>query len=350
MSAAAHSLASYNQLCRCLMRFHSRKSSVSVLSLLSVSACHVRRFNGQSHCWGWRKAVAITGLGCPIVWTHWGFRSSAFWYFHCRSVPPLVKAIKSIQTVFDVHLGVRSCGDAADLGAVVAEGRHTDLPMPIAFRAPLPANSKVDFLHCDLGGGQVSILKVGLPPPSSDLSGGQLFVCRDAFVPVFRAGPWNIKKGIQYLLTCMGGYQVRWHALEEKQLAANAPSSNPKWNPSNHEIQEGVDFINTYAPECDARNEQTFMDSDQYQDRFRNSHCRVARSKSPTHGPKQKQGPVRCRQHDSVPADNVQLEALPMWLFATSSVSIAPQFWLDATWMPWRWQDPIGHCHGHGPR
>ena len=180
-----------------------------------------------------------------------------FGTFTAEACRPLSKAIKSIQTVFDAHLGVRSCGDAADLGAVVAEGRHTDLPMPIAFRAPLPANSKVDFLHCDLGGGQVSILKVVYLPRPVTFQVASSLCAGDAFVPVFRAGPWNIKKGIQYLLTCMGGYQVRWHALEEKQLAANAPSSNPKWNSSNHEIQEGVDFINTYAPECDARNEQT---------------------------------------------------------------------------------------------
>ena len=37
----------------------------------------------------------------------------------------------------------------------------------------------------------------------------------------------------------------------------SSTTSKDKWNPPNIELEEGVAFINSHAPECDARNEQT---------------------------------------------------------------------------------------------
>ena len=86
--------------------------------------------------------------------------------FTTEACRPLSKGIKSIQLLFDVHLNIPSCGDAAQLGELVAKGKHADLPAAIAFKVPLPTDSKVDLLYYDLGGGQVSILKVlYLPRP-----------------------------------------------------------------------------------------------------------------------------------------------------------------------------------------
>ena len=176
--------------------------------------------------------------------------------FTTEACRPLSKGIKSIELLFDVHLDIPSCGDAAQLGELVAKGKHADLPAAIAFKVPLPTDSKVDLLYYDLGGGQVSILKVLYLPRPVTFQAANSMCSGDAFVPVFRAGPWNIKKGIQYLLPRLGGYQVRWHTLEEKQ-AMSSTTSKDKWNPPNIELEEGVAFINSHAPECDARNVQT---------------------------------------------------------------------------------------------
>ena len=65
--------------------------------------------------------------------------------------------------------------------------------------------------------------------------------------------PWNVKKGVQWLLSRLGGYQLRWHTLREKEVAKGPKS----WAPSNSDLEEGVLYINSHAPDCDARNEQT---------------------------------------------------------------------------------------------
>ena len=75
----------------------------------------------------------------------------------------------------------------------------------------------------------------------------------NALVPVHRAGPWNVKKGVQWLLSRLGGYQLRWHTLREKEVAKGPKS----WAPSNSDLEEGVLYINSHAPDCDAQNEQT---------------------------------------------------------------------------------------------
>lgn len=127
---------------------------------------------------------------------------------------------------------------------------------PLAFQASVPRTSKVDFLRVSLGGNQVSILKVLYLPRPVSFQVANSLCSGEAFVPVFRPGPWNIKKAVQFLLSKLGGYQVRWHVLQGKKEATTSSSSS-KWCPSNQELEEGVGFINAYAPECDARNEQT---------------------------------------------------------------------------------------------
>lgn len=163
--------------------------------------------------------------------------------------------VQPFRLFFDVHLSVDACGDPAGTSKQITESHLEGLPAPIRFNAPLPQGSKIDFIQVSKDGGKVDVLKVIYTsrPISSQLATS---ICSGkAYVPVHRAGPWNVKKGIQWLLSQLGGYQLRWHSLEEK--AAESVPSKPSWSPSNAELEEGVLFINARAPECDAQNEQT---------------------------------------------------------------------------------------------
>eukprot|EP00438_Fugacium_kawagutii_P018364 Skav210909 [mRNA] locus=scaffold15:130393:132312:+ [translate_table: standard] len=192
--------------------------------------------------------VATSGhVDCPEPISLDTFTSDA-----CR---PLSKSIKSIALLFDVHLGIPSCGDAAVLGEIAAKEQYDDLPPPIAFQAKVPESSKVELFICDLGNGQVNIMKALYMGRAVNFQVANSVVSGAGFVPVHRPGPWAVKKAVQWLLSKLGGHQVRWHSLQEK--SAGSVVATPKWNPSNQELEEGVDFINAHAPECDARNEQT---------------------------------------------------------------------------------------------
>ena len=170
----------------------------------------------------------------------------------CR---PCTKAIKSMNLLFDTHLDANPCGAGAELGQHIAESNWDSLPAAIQLKASPPHGSKVDFIQVAKPNGNVDMLKViYLPRPLSFQLAAA--ICKgDVYVPVHRLGPWNIKKGIQWLPDRLGGYQVRWHHLQDKASAVS--DSKPSWCPSNAELEEGVVFINTYAPECDAQNQQT---------------------------------------------------------------------------------------------
>lgn len=168
----------------------------------------------------------------------------------CRA---LSRGIKSIQVLFDVHIGVRGVNDVEGVGELVATRKFDELPPAIKFKADIPAESKVDIVVCKAGNDTMDIVKAIYLPRKVSVQVAESMCAGAGYVPVFRPGPWNIKKGIQLLLRRLGGFQVRWHSLE----VGNPSSAKDKWNPSNHELEEGINFINTWAPECDARNEQT---------------------------------------------------------------------------------------------
>ena len=102
----------------------------------------------------------------------------------------------------------------------------------------------------------MDVIKVVYLPRKVTFQVAQALCGGTGYVPVFRPGPWNIKKGIQLLLCRLGGFQVRWYSLQPRNPPSSA-SAKDKWNPTNHELEEGINFINAWAPECDARNEQT---------------------------------------------------------------------------------------------
>lgn len=168
----------------------------------------------------------------------------------CR---PLSRSIKSIQVLFDVHIAVQGVNDVEGVGKLVAAGKFDELPPTIKFKATIPAESKVDIIVSKSGNDAVDIVKAIYLPRKVSFQVAESMCGGTGYVPVFRPGPWNIKKGIQLLLSRLGGYQVRWHTLE----VGNPSSAKDKWNPTNHELEEGINFINAWAPECDARNEQT---------------------------------------------------------------------------------------------
>lgn len=131
----------------------------------------------------------------------------------CRK---LAKGVKSIQVLFDVHLGIASCGEASGIGRLMATASYENLPEPIKFRAQVPDNSKVDLVWCSLDTGLIDVVKVIYFPRPLAFQVALDMCSGDAYAPVFRPGPWNIKKGIQWLLSRLGGYHVRWHAFQEK--------------------------------------------------------------------------------------------------------------------------------------
>ena len=99
------------------------------------------------------------------------------------------------MVLFDAHVSIVECGRASTIGDLVARGFLADLPKPIRFRNPLPEAAKVEIIVANLGDGLVDVVKIVhfnkavSGQTAAALCGGQ------GFAPVFRSGPWGVKKG-----------------------------------------------------------------------------------------------------------------------------------------------------------
>ena len=164
---------------------------------------------------------------------------------------------KSIMVLFDSHISMVECGRASTIGDAVARGLLDDLPEPLRFRDALPAAAKVEIIVSNLGDGLVDVVKIVhfdkaiSAPTAAALCRGQ------GFAPVFRPGPWAVKKAVQWLLNRLPGYHVRWSSLEPKPETVRK-SQSQTWSTDDDNLAEGIRFINKNAPECDAQNEQTY--------------------------------------------------------------------------------------------
>ena len=174
----------------------------------------------------------------------------------CR---PLGQLKSTVAVLFDAHFSIPEFGRASTVGDLVRCGRLDDMPDSIRFKSPLPLTAKVDLIICNLGDGLVDVLKVVYFEKPVQKQVAQAVALGSAHAPLFRPGPWAVKKALQLLLDRLAGYHVRQHVLEDKAPASLRRSSSAlAWTPDNDELSAGIRFINEHAPECDARNEQTF--------------------------------------------------------------------------------------------
>ena len=109
--------------------------------------------------------------------------------------------VQPFRLVFDVHLSMDACGDPAETSKQLSESDLEGFSAAIKFKAPLPEGSKIDFIHVSKDDGKVDVLKVIYTSRSISSQLASSFCSRKVYLPVHRAGPWNVKKATQWLLS-----------------------------------------------------------------------------------------------------------------------------------------------------
>ncbi len=103
----------------------------------------------------------------------------------------------------------------------------------------------------------MSLIKVFLfpngPMPIRDASA---LVNGEALVPTFRQGPWAVRKSFASLLARIPGYQVLWATVSQPEFLQRKQSQ--AWDPTDAEVDAGVDFINDQCPADEAESD-TFL-------------------------------------------------------------------------------------------
>ena len=140
----------------------------------------------------------------------------SFSKFTSEACRPISTNVKSIQLLFDVQEGLEV----------------------LSFKAEVPQGLKVDLIWCRSEDGRASIMKVLYIPRRISFQAATALCAGKAL---------NIKKGVQWLLSRLGGYQLQWHTIQEKAPTSSLAQTSKRC-PSNQELEEGINFIMTMRP------------------------------------------------------------------------------------------------------
>ena len=142
-------------------------------------------------------------------WNLWKSHLSGIWIAHGQSLWPTLwqKPAGSAPRQSSPWTSyIPPCGNPADL-LQSFESDMDNIPPAIKFKAALPETSKVDFIFVTKANGNVDVVKVVYLPRPVNFQMARSICSGGAFVPVHRPGPWNVKKGVQWLLSQLGGHQ-----------------------------------------------------------------------------------------------------------------------------------------------
>ena len=166
---------------------------------------------------------------------------------------------KTTAMLFDVQRNLPESGSFAAIGRAAKDNKLEDLPAELRPQTGFPDDAKLGMILHNNQDGTYDALSVIHFKESVPTKSAMKLSKGNGFEPVFRHGPWAVKKALVALMARVPGYHVSWSKLTAAAGPAGMQRSQSQaWNPPNDELQLGVEFINKFAPECDSRNEQTF--------------------------------------------------------------------------------------------
>ncbi|CAE7706170.1 unnamed protein product [Symbiodinium necroappetens] len=151
--------------------------------------------------------------------------------------------IQTATLMFDFHPKVPEFGRFARLGELIHQGKIQDLHVPLSLNGNLPAHAKLGIIVHNLEDSTVNVLKILHFADKFAASSGLELCTGNAYIPVFRQGPWALRKAIQHLLERLPGYRLLWNHVVQKQQSIQRNSSS-QWTPDVEALKAGIDYIN----------------------------------------------------------------------------------------------------------
>ncbi|CAK0826978.1 unnamed protein product [Prorocentrum cordatum] len=164
--------------------------------------------------------------------------------------------VRVTRSLFDV---VEEFPMPENLGQVmeqIAGQTCTDVPPALRPGAELPEGTKYSVVVGGNGNGAAVAVKIYAFQNQVPLKTAQELVIGTGYAPIARKGPWLHKKTLQWLLDRIPGHRVDWASVEEKQRAKPTDGEKKRWEATDEELEEGIDFINKHAPAVNDMNQQ----------------------------------------------------------------------------------------------
>ncbi|CAK0891769.1 unnamed protein product [Prorocentrum cordatum] len=138
----------------------------------------------------------------------------------------------------------------------IAGQTYTDVPPALRPGAELPEGTTYSVVAGGNGNGAAVAVKIYAFQNQVPLKTAQELVIGTGYAPIARKGPWLHKKTLQWLLDRIPGHRVDWASVEEKQRAKLTDGEQKRWEATDEELEEGIDFINKHAPAVNDMNQQ----------------------------------------------------------------------------------------------
>ena len=162
--------------------------------------------------------------------------------------------VKTAWAVIEVKRNLPEMTCFQDIDEAIREGNLSQLP-PCLRLAELPAEAKLNLVlqnGTDGAATAISVIIFGEPKPLKDVKD---LVAGDVLIPVYRPGPWAVKKAFFYLFGKIPGFHVSWASVEREQKLKRVCSAD--WDPEDDEIDAAVKFVHKFCPVDEADSQMT---------------------------------------------------------------------------------------------
>ena len=120
--------------------------------------------------------------------------------------------VRTTWALFDVQRAVPEMG-VQSLAEAVATQNYAALPPELRPGGDVPDDAKLSIAAQNNGDGAMLVVKTYLFDKSKNLKDVMQLARGMAYVPVYRKGPWAVKKAIQSLTDRIPGYHVAWSTV-----------------------------------------------------------------------------------------------------------------------------------------
>lgn len=155
--------------------------------------------------------------------------------------------LKASRVLVDITHNVPEFGRMEQIFTTIKSKSYVTLPDGVRPASALPDNTKLSVIIQNNEDGTFSIIKVYMTESSIPMKEFVKVSTGVPYAPIFRKGPWAVKKAFQTLLDRVPGYHVDWCSVTPKPQIQRQGSA--AWNVPDEALDAGVKYVNTCCPE-----------------------------------------------------------------------------------------------------
>ena len=168
--------------------------------------------------------------------------------------------VRTVWAATQVLHNVPEFGNLTAVGEAIKQKRYGELPDVLrpADGVAMPDGANLGVVICNKNDGTMDIVKTLLFEKPVHITVAKKVLPGEMMVPVYRPGPWAVKKAYHALLDRVPGYHVSWASVTPRsQGLQRSRSASSVWTATDDEIDAGTDFIIQFCPVDEAESAMT---------------------------------------------------------------------------------------------